>query len=172
MRYFVKIYFFPLFIFGILLPFSCSPAKNRSETVWYDFNKGYAKALMEKKPMIVDFYADWCSWCKKMDVDVFQNGTVSAILARDFISIRINTEGSEKITFKGQTYSAQDFASLVGVSGLPTLLFIDKNGELITKLPGYVPVETLQPILGYMKSECYKGKIAFDDYKNGKVQCN
>lgn len=158
-------------ILSVSLSLFCTQSKAQTDLKWYGFNEGYQKAVNEKRPVIVDFYADWCTWCKKMDAEVFRNPEISKILARDFITIRVNTEGNEQITFKGKTYSPQDFSGAVGVSGLPTLLFIDKNGELVTKLPGYIPVETLKPILGYMKSECYAKKISFDDYKNGKVKC-
>ena len=34
---------------------------------WLKFDEGMAKAKKENKSVLVDFYTDWCHWCKEME---------------------------------------------------------------------------------------------------------
>jgi thiol:disulfide interchange protein DsbD len=48
-----------------------------------------ARAQAENKPVLVDFYADWCVSCKEMDVKVFQHAEVREALQR-FVVLRVD----------------------------------------------------------------------------------
>jgi thioredoxin-related protein len=150
-----------------LEPKSYSATKMR----WYSFNQGIKKAVQQKKPIIIDFYADWCHWCQQMDKDLFRNREIVRTLNKKYIAIRINTQKNTPITFKGKVYSPQEFSRALGVSGLPTIVFMDKNGQLVTKIPGYIQKDVFIPLLSYMQKECYKKKVSLKDYIENKVQC-
>lgn len=139
-----------------------------SQIKWYDFNSGFAAVKNSKKPAVIDFYADWCIWCKTMDKETFSNPAVEKKLNRDYIAIRINVEKNDSITFENKTYSAQEFAAYCGVEGLPTLVFMDKEGKLVTRIPGYIKAEVFLSLLDYMKDECYKKKVSFHEYMQQK----
>ncbi len=39
---------------------------------WYEnFAKGWAEAKRSGKPMMIDFYTDWCHWCGELDKKVY-----------------------------------------------------------------------------------------------------
>ncbi len=139
-----------------------------SQVKWYNFNSGYAAVKNSKKPAVIDFYADWCVWCKTMDSQTFANQKVSQKLSKDYIAIRINVENNETIQFENKTFTAQEFAAYCGVEGLPTIVFMDKEGKLVTRIPGYIKADVFLSLLDYMKEECYKKKVSFQDYMNNK----
>lgn len=138
---------------------------------WYSFDKGIKIAQKYKKPAVVDFYADWCHWCQVMAKTTFQNKTIIKKMNTDYVAIKIDMQKNESITYKGVRYSPTSFAHAIGVEGLPTVLFLDKNGQTITRLGGYIRATTFLAILDYIKDECYLDKIAFSDYLNGKKNC-
>jgi len=138
---------------------------------WYSFNEGMTKALAEGKPLIVDFYADWCSWCKVMDKETFSNKEVSAIMSGKFILVRIDVEGDQKITYKNREFTAKQFQMFMQVTGLPTVAFFDKKGELVTLLPGYIPAADFKTVLGYIHSECYTSEITYKEYVESHGKC-
>ncbi len=154
-----------LILFSSLLLFSAD------NLTWYGFNEGLEKSKAQNKQMIVDFYADWCSWCKVMDEKTFSDSKIQKILKKDFILVRIDTEKNQTITFDGKTFSTREFQAYMRVTGLPTLAFFDETGKPITLLPGYVTAEQLKPILGYISSECYNKKVSFEDYVNADENC-
>ncbi len=138
---------------------------------WHSYNAGMLKAKQLKKPVLVDFYASWCHWCKVMDKETFSNQKVIRKLRSDYIPIRLDMESEEVIQMGENRFTARDFASMLGVSGLPTVAFFERSGKLITMVPGYVQVDTMLPLLNYIGDECYKSRITFKDYMEKKKSC-
>lgn len=138
---------------------------------WHQFTGGYEKAKRERKPVVVDFYADWCHWCKVMDRQTFTAPKIANSLNREYVAIRVDMNSSTPVRYQGRSLSPADFASMMGVKGLPTVIFMDKSGEVVTRLPGFVRAETFQALLGYIRDECYNTQISFRDYMGGKVNC-
>jgi thioredoxin-related protein len=168
-----KSFIFSVFLFLIL---GCpdnseSGAKLKFSVKWESFSAGLLKAREQKKPVIIDFYADWCHWCKVMDKETFSDNEVAQLIRNKFIAIRIDTEKSEKINYKGMSTTTDKFAPMLGVSGLPTVVFMDKDGNLIDKVPGFVKADIFTGILRYINEGCYKHQISFADYMNKKVDC-
>lgn len=143
----------------------------------YNYKDGYAKALKEKKPIVIDLYTDWCHWCKVMEEKTFNDPAIKKVLNSKFVFIQVNPETSkETITFSHENGefkgSVAEFTQALGVSGYPSMVFMDKNGKVVTMMPGYIPKETFSPLLNYMKDECYSKKLAFQEYMDKKGDCN
>ncbi len=73
-----------------------------------------------KQPAMLDFYADWCVDCKKMEATTFQDPNVVAAL-----------KGTTLIQIDLTDYTEQQRAVLkhFGLFGPPTLLFFDADGK-------------------------------------------
>ena len=83
------------------------------------------KAKSQRKPVMVDFYTNWCSWCEKMDRETFSDQKVNR-LARKFICVKINGDRDK------------DAVEKYGIKGYPTVLFFAANGKLVRRIGGYV----------------------------------
>jgi thioredoxin-related protein len=142
------------------------------EVKWLGWGDGYSLVLTKKKPAVIDFYTDWCKWCKVMDEKTFKEDKVSAMLKKSFVAMRINPETSkETIRYDGKEFNPMQFAQALGVQGYPALVFMDKQGKIITMLPGFFPPETFIELLKYVKAECYAQNVSFEDYQKQKVKC-
>ena len=128
-------------------------------------SKAIQLASINHKKVLIDFMADWCVFCKKMDKEVFPNQKVHAALNKYFYKVKINVESKDQVTYEGKTYTKAQFAQAFGVSGLPTYVFMDSKGKFIAGQPGYIPAPDFARMLTYIGSDAYK-KMSFKDYSS------
>ncbi|MCH7732293.1 MAG: thioredoxin family protein [Candidatus Marinimicrobia bacterium] len=100
------------------------------------FENAIIQAKEQNKIVLAKFHADWCHWCNKMDNTTFSDPDIVDKL-QEFIPIKIDIE--EGVGLK----LAQD----AGVSGLPTIVFFDGDGEVIGKYVGYQSPKEMKKII-------------------------
>jgi len=168
------------FIFAVLLgavmaTVSCKEQAgqhDRGGMTWYSYTDGFKLARSQKKPVVMFFYADWCRYCKLMDSTTYSDVSIVKKLKDSFVSIRVDTTSENGIIrMDNRDVPVSDMLMRFGVTGMPTTLFFDRNGDLVTGIPGYIEKEVFTPLLGYLQDECYLKKVSFEDYKNGKTAC-
>jgi thiol:disulfide interchange protein len=82
------------------------------------------EAADRKQPIMIDVYADWCVWCKRLDSDTYSHEDVIA-KAGEFVSLKLDADANREIVTEYR------------IGGLPTILFITANGEEIHRVVGY-----------------------------------
>ena len=93
-----------------------------------------AQAKQVGKPVMLDFYADWCVACKEFEKYTFHAPSVEAKL-QDFVLLQADVTKNQ----------VQDIELLkhMNVLGLPTIEFWDANGEHVSnaRLTGFMQAE-------------------------------
>ncbi len=80
------------------------------------------KIKSANKPIMIDFYADWCLECKQLDRETYKNPEVIE-LSESFINIKVDL-----------TKTNQEIQDRFNIKGLPVVAFLDKNGNEIKSL--------------------------------------
>src|SRR6266498_3556276 len=83
--------------------------------------------LKSDKPVIVDFWAEWCGPCRMV-------GPIVKEISTDF-------DGRAVVT-KVDVDSNPEISSKFGIRNIPTILFF-KNGQIVDKQVGAVPKNVL-----------------------------
>jgi thioredoxin-related protein len=136
-----------------------------ADSSWIGFNEGLAKGKAENKNIIVDFYTDWCHWCKVMDEKTFSEKHIAEKLKSRFVTVRINAEDEKQsAVYQGKTFNNVQLTQAFEVTGYPSLAFLEPDGAVITVIPGYVPPETFVHILEYIDQKLYEKKMPFDEF--------
>jgi len=130
---------------------------------WLSYNEGLTLAENENKYVLIYFYTDGCSWCKKMIDQTYSNEEVKKILSDKFVTIKINARSENKVVEDGKEISERELATLYQVSGYPTTWFSESNHSRVAPLPGYVTTEQFIPVLNYIGEGWYKS-ISFKEY--------
>ncbi len=91
------------------------------------------EVMNSDKPVLVDFYADWCGPCKMM-------GPIVEQLAKEY-------DGKAKVG-KVNVDQQQALAAQFGVMSIPAF-FIIKDGKVVDQVGGAMPKEALE---GRLKS--------------------
>ena len=111
--------------------------------LWKDYTPGMALAKKEDKSIFLYFHAPWCTYCTKLKKTTFQDDRIQAYLNDNFVSIQVNTDTNKDLALKWQ------------VKGLPTMWFLEPDGNKIDRMPGYVDAGQLLQILKYIHTKSY-----------------
>ncbi|RKH91703.1 hypothetical protein D7Y21_01615 [Corallococcus sp. AB045] len=90
------------------------------------FEQVLAAAKKEGRPVLIDFFADWCAACKELDRLTYPSTEVIS-QAEDsrFLTIKIDATNSED--------RLDALMEQLGVEGLPTVAFVNPDGTVLTK---------------------------------------
>jgi thiol-disulfide isomerase/thioredoxin len=90
------------------------------------FEEALVKAKAEKKVVFLEFWADWCGWCKRLQRETLIDPGVVAE-AKDLLCLSVDSESKD----------GQPLAARFGVGGLPALVFLEPDGSLRDRMAGY-----------------------------------
>jgi thioredoxin-related protein len=135
----------------------------KNKLQWYSYEDALVKARKEGKFVMVDFYATWCKWCKKLDSDTYADPKVVEALRADFIPVKVDSESSAKTVYEMRQVTMSELADKYGVSSYPALWFLDKDGNKAKLLNGYLPPQDFLAYLRYIKGGKYK-EMDFEEY--------
>lgn len=93
--------------------------------------------IEEKKPVIIDFWADWCAQCKELDEFTYTDKEIID-LSSNFNNIKIDL-----------TQENQEISSKYGILGLPVVIFMNSKGEEYRDLR----------VTGFLKPEEFKKRM-------------
>lgn len=111
-----------------------------------EWNAAFALAKAENKLVFVDIYTDWCTYCHKLDKEVYTDDILADYFNENFINIK----------FDAETEFGYPLTIEYDVSGFPKLLFLTKNQRIYESIDGFVPTAAL---LQY-------GNLAHDSWKS------
>jgi thioredoxin-related protein len=135
-----------LIVVGLVLAFlaRAGAAESPAKISWVaDLATALSNAGASHKPVMVEFWADWCGWCHVFERTTFSDANVVR-LAQGFVAVRVDTEGSPEQARVAARY---------GVSGLPTILFLTSGGRTIYQLSGYQGPEQFARTLELVRAQ-------------------
>lgn len=106
-----------------------------------DLDQAVAQARAHGRPVMLDFYADWCVSCKEMEKYTFTDPTVEAALRRAVL-LRADVTRNDS--------DDQALLEHFGIYGPPTIAFYAANGEERRNLR----------VVGYMKPAEFASVVA------------
>jgi thiol:disulfide interchange protein DsbD len=91
-----------------------------------DFEQVLAQAKAEGRPVLIDFFADWCAACKELDRETYPSQVViTEAESGHFLKVKIDATNGED--------ALDALMERLGVQGLPTVAFVSADGQVLDK---------------------------------------
>jgi thioredoxin-related protein len=123
---------------------------------WLEYGEALRRAEREGKHVLVDFYTNWCGWCKKMDRDTYADSSVAAYLRQNFVLSKINAESPKRFKVAEGTMSGVEVAREFRVGSFPMTWFLKPDGSRLDKVAGYVPPDRFIHALRFVHERKYE----------------
>ena len=127
-----------------MIIFFCSQTLRAQEVMWLSFEQLDSAMNENPKPVFIEFYTDWCVYCKKMEEESFTDSDIVELLNSNYYSVRFNAESKETVSFDGLGFvptNEQRFHPIVNLLATrkgaafapPVLLFMNSNMNVETR---------------------------------------
>ena len=119
-----------LVTFAALASFTQHVAGN--EIPWStDIESSLQQAASTGQPVLLEFTADWCMYCKRMEKTTFVDPRVVNFVNQNYVAVRVDADEHKQL-----------IADL-DIKGLPAILVVSPTLQIIERIPGFQTPEAL-----------------------------
>ena len=101
-----------------------------------DLRRAAEQARAERRPMVVVFGADWCTYCKKMKAETFNDRRFVIEMNRvGFVPVQVDADRN------------QETVARLGIRSLPTTMIVGPDLKIVERVQGFRTAEQMTQIL-------------------------
>jgi thioredoxin-related protein len=125
----------------VFLIYSTPAIAQDSAIQWYkDLPQASAFARKSDKPMMIEFWADWCTPCKIMETEVYSDPRVAGALKDKMVAVRIHFD------------LQKDLVRQYNVEAIPNIVFTDSWGTELIRHRGIIEADDLAAVIDALPS--------------------
>ncbi|MFN9218055.1 MAG: thioredoxin family protein [Planctomyces sp.] len=113
---------------------TCLGAAARADQIpWQtDVEAALREASQSGQPVLMQFTASWCSYCKRMEKSTWTDPELAGRVSKDFVAVLVDADEHKELL--------QDLE----IKGLPTVLVVSPKLEVIHRISGFQTAEAMQ----------------------------
>lgn len=127
---------------------AAQPAAAHAEVHWDQWDRTtFERAAQQDRIILINVVAEWCHWCHVMEEQTYANPEVAALLAEQFVTIRVDSD------------ARPDVAERYRAWGWPATGILSPNAEPIVELRGFQKPAAFAALLRSLVAERDAGTL-------------
>jgi thiol-disulfide isomerase/thioredoxin len=124
----------------------------KADGLWHDsYDEAVAEAKASGKLLLIDFMANWCGPCRKMEIDVWNKPEIQQLMAH-YVPVKLNVDYNRAT------------AMSYGVRGIPDVVISDMWGGVYERRVGYRTPADIEHLLKKYASDVSMANRLLDTY--------
>ena len=157
----------PILFTGLLLCSSLLWAQPPKGYPFVSFDVGMAQAQKSHKKLFVYFGRFGCGYCAKVNRETFVDAALRKLYIKHYVLVYVDAESGDRLTLPdGERLSGMELGAKLNVFSTPVFLYMDPDGKLILRAPGYKTVKDFLDFDRYVEGGYYQHQSINDFLKN------
>lgn len=141
-----------------------APVADGSMVDWPTFNAALDAAAKSERIVLIDIYSPSCGWCRKLQTEIYTRTELQTYIYDTFELGQLDiTVASDTVQFRGYAMSSAELGAGFGATGTPTTIFLESDGEYITRLPGFHKFDEFLDVLKFVGSRAFRD-MSYTEY--------
>jgi len=123
------------------------------------YDEGLRVAQRDGKRVFVYFGRLGCGYCDKTNKESFSDADVRARYSANYVLVYVDAESGKRLHLpSGETITEMELGAQLKTLVTPYFLYLEPNGALIYKVPGFQTAQSLKEYDSYIHGGHYKNK--------------
>jgi thiol:disulfide interchange protein len=137
----------------LLIVFACffaqnANAQNKPSIQWTSYSKALAQNKKDRKPIFIEFFAEWCAPCHVMERTTLRDSAVVHLLNTRFHAVRLDVDKPGNMLCEGSSISIEECVyNTWEIPGIPALATVNAQGNLLHSYVGMIDARDMELLL-------------------------
>ncbi len=123
------------------------------------YSEGLNLAQAQHKKIFLYFGRFGCGWCAKTNKETFSNKALRKLYTEHYVLVYVDAESGRRLTLPdGERITEMELGARLNVFATPVFAYLESDGTLIFKAPGYKTVKDFEDFDRYVYQGIYKHK--------------
>lgn len=132
------------------------------------YDEGLRQAQAQDKRIFLYFGRYGCGWCEKTNKETFSDPALRDRLVENYVLVYVDAESGERLTLpSGERVTEMELGARLNVFATPVFAFLEPDGQVIFKAPGYKTVADFVAFDRYVREGHYRDQ-ALGEFLKGQ----
>lgn len=131
------------------------------------YDEGMSLAKKQNKKAFLYFGRYGCGYCGKTNIETFSDSTLRNLYSKNYSLIYVDAESGKRIILpNGERITEMELGARLNVYGTPVFLYLEPNGDVILRAPGFKTVKDFTEMDRYVQGGFYRSQSINDFLQN------